>query len=193
MSNLLGLLANIAAGPRREELPENSPKLRLRLFVSCFQACALVGVLSLAANPSVFCPSLSRWTSLPLFAGAVLIGSMTTLAMGPRLLGRFAHLRVGAIGLSSVVAAGAMAVALFAPPLREIALCLVFPASGIVLPWVLLSWGIAFASFSREEVLASSVAGFAVLDAFLILCRTFCPRPFPLPCSRLSFLASWDI
>ena len=34
MSNLLGLLANIAAGPRREELPENSPKLRLRLFVS---------------------------------------------------------------------------------------------------------------------------------------------------------------
>mgnify|MGYP002572278441 FL=1 len=178
MSNLLGLLANIAAGPRREELPENSPKLRLRLFVSCFQACALVGVLSLAANPSVFCPSLSRWTSLPLFAGAVLIGSMTTLAMGPRLLGRFAHLRVGVIGLSYVVAAGAMAVALFAPPLREIALCLVFPASGIFLPWVLLSWGIAFASFSREEVLASSVAGFAVLDAFLIL-QDLLPSAFP--------------
>lgn len=38
--------------------------------------------------------------------------------------------------------------------------------------------GLAFASFSREEVLASSVAGFAVLDAFLIL-QDLLPSAFP--------------
>lgn len=179
MSNLLDLLANIATGPRREDLPENRPKLRLRLVVSCFQACALMGILYLAANPFIFWPSLSRWVSLPLFVGAVLVGSAITLMMGTRLLEQCSQVRVGIVGLASVATAIALAVALFAPTLCEAALCVAFLASGFSLPWALLSWSVAFASFSREEVLVSSVTAFAIFDGFLIL-RDLAPAVFPL-------------
>ncbi|MEE0706571.1 MAG: helix-turn-helix transcriptional regulator [Adlercreutzia sp.] len=177
-SYLLDLLANVATGPRRDELPTAAVSLQARLLPACLQACILLGALALAVNPGLFCSSSGPGATTVVFMGALGAGALAVLLSSRQRPEGWSRRHVVTTGTLQIGAAFALAVGLLDVDARETALTVMLLLAGLAAAPSLLSWSLAFASRSREDVFVNSVVGFAVFDLFLVTTRLV-PSLFP--------------
>lgn len=166
-SRLIDLLPQLAKETDASNSSEGRPRLRPQLIPGVLQACSTFGMLTIAIRPELLSSAIPQGFTLFAFIASICIGALLLVVSH-----HFRQALHNATSLIAVVLGQALAAVLLlagtigsetAGPSLLAALAL----SGPSLPFVLACWCRAFASFPREDIFASSAAGFVLFVLFL--------------------------